>query len=76
MSVANHSGIGLHTPADVHYGHAKTVAIQRSTALAAARAATPERFATDTDPKILDLPQDAWINQPTTPAEPADQAAA
>lgn len=72
----HHSGIGLHTPADVHYGHAKTVAVQRSAALAAARAATPERFGSDTDPKILDLPKDAWINQPATPADPADQAAA
>lgn len=66
----HHSGIGLHTPADVHYGHAKTVNVQRSAALAAARAAHPERFATTTDPKILALPEDAWINRPA-PAEPA-----
>ena len=45
-------------------------------ALAAARAATPERFGTDTAPKILDRPQDAWINQTPAPAEPADQTAA
>ena len=32
----HHPGIGLHTPADVHYGHAKTVTAQRAAALAAA----------------------------------------
>jgi len=72
----HHTGVGLHTPADVHYGHATTVAQDRSAALAAARAANPERFSSNTDPKILELPESAWINQPATPAEPADQAAA
>lgn len=65
-----HTGIGLHTPADVHYGHAGTVSEQRSAALATARATHPERFGTDHDPKILQLPTDAWINQPAT-AQPA-----
>ncbi len=60
----HHTGIGLHTPADVHYGHARVVAATRSVALAAARAAHPERFTTTHDPKILALPTDAWINQP------------
>ncbi len=69
----HHTGIGLHTPADVHYGHARTVTVHRSTALAAARAAHPERFNTTTDPKILALPADAWINQP---ADPPDDAVA
>ena len=64
-----HCGIGLHTPADVHYGHAATVSQQRSAALAAARATHPERFSTTADPKILALPTHAWINQPTA-AEP------
>lgn len=68
----HHTGIGLHTPADVHYGHTKTVNTQRSVALAAARAAHPERFATTIDPKILTLPNDAWINRPA----PAEAAAA
>lgn len=63
----HHSGIGLHTPADVHYGHAKTVTVQRSAALTAAREAHPERFATQTDPKILALPEGAWINRPAQP---------
>lgn len=65
----HHTGIGLHTPADVHYGHAKTVTAHRSTALAAARLANPERFGTTNDPKILALPDDAWINRPPDPAE-------
>jgi putative transposase len=69
----HHTGIGLHTPADVHYGHAKTVTVQRSAALTAARAAHPERFSTTTEPKILALPESAWINPP---ANPAQQAAA
>ena len=60
----HHTGIGLHTPADVHYGHASDVDTQRSAALQAARQAHPERFATNTDPKILALPDNAWINQP------------
>ena len=59
-----HSGIGLHTPADVHYGLAPTTAQQRSQVLTAARAQHPTRFATDHDPKILDLPAAAWINEP------------
>ncbi|PAU89210.1 hypothetical protein CK505_13970 [Kocuria sp. WN036] len=37
----HHAGIGLHTVADVHYGHAATVMKQRSAALATARATTP-----------------------------------
>ena len=65
----HHTGIGLHTPANVHYGHAITVAAHRSHALAAARAAHPARFATDRDPKILALPEDAWINRPADPAQ-------
>ncbi len=60
----HHTGIGLHTPADVHYGHASDVDTQRSAALEAARQQHPERFATNTDPKILALPDNAWINQP------------
>jgi len=60
-----HSGIGFHTPANVHYGFAGAIADQRSQTPAAARAAHPHRFATTTDPKILALPEAAWINQPT-----------
>lgn len=59
-----HSGIGFHTPADVHYGLAGIVADQRSQTLAAARTRHPHRFTTTTDPKILALPETVWINQP------------
>lgn len=67
----HHAGIGLHTPADVHYGLAHSTAARRATTLATARANHPERFTTTTDPKILDLPQAVWINKPDQPAHPA-----
>jgi putative transposase len=59
-----HGGIGLHSPADVHFGLAGETARQRSQALDAARRLHPTRFATTHDPKILDLPTAAWINEP------------
>ncbi len=68
-----HSGIGLHTPADVHYGLADAVVERRITTLAAARAATPHRFSNTVDPKILDLPTAAWINPPITQTEDQEQ---
>jgi hypothetical protein len=54
----------LHTPADVHYGHATTVHTGRQATLAEARARHPERFTSSSNPKIIDLPGAAWINQP------------
>ncbi|WP_370585757.1 integrase core domain-containing protein [Tessaracoccus sp. MC1627] len=62
-----HAGIGLHTPADVHYGLASATQARRSATLAEARTSHPERFTTTTDPKILNLPQTVWINQPEAP---------
>lgn len=62
----HHQGIGLHTPADVHYGLAAAKADERVQVLAAARAARPERFGTDHTPKVLSLPEAAWINKPAT----------
>jgi putative transposase len=59
-----HSGIGLNTPADVHYGLAASKADDRSAVLAQARLLTPERFSSARDPKILALPGPAWINRP------------
>lgn len=59
-----HSGIGFHTPANLHYGFAGSVARKRSQTLAAARAKHPHRFSTITDPKILALPGPSWINEP------------
>ncbi len=69
-----HTGIGLHTPADVHYGHAATVNAEREATLAAARSRHPERFGADRNPKILTLPDAAWINQPAHEAAPPCQA--
>lgn len=66
-----HSGIGLHTPADVIYGPATDDATDRAGTLAAARSACPERFTTSGNPlKILHVPHAAWTNPPPT-AEPA-----
>lgn len=59
-----HCRIGLHTPADAHYGLAAGKADERAQAMAAARAAHPERFTTGHTPQILALPEAAWINPP------------
>ena len=64
------SGIGLHTAADVHYGLAEAKATDRAATLTIARAANPERFNSSTPPKILRLPDSAWINPPL-PVQPA-----
>jgi len=58
-----HSGIGFHTPADVHYGRAELVQAQRATVLDAAYAAHPERFVRK-PPTPPQLPTAAWINKP------------
>ena len=62
-----HCGIGLHTPASVHYGTAGQVRTQRQHTLDAAYAARPERFGhrRPTPPK---LPDQVWINQPSREA--------
>jgi putative transposase len=71
----HHAGIGLHTPADVHTGRTATVAAIRAAAMDAARQAHPERFRAAPDlPKILDLPESAWINEPAR-EQPETQAA-
>jgi putative transposase len=59
-----HSGLGLMTPAAVHYGHAKELHAGRARVLAAAYAATPERFVRGA-PQPPTLPTAAWINKPT-----------
>ena len=64
-----HTGIGLNTPADVHYGLAAGKALERSATLAAARAQHPERFSTTRDPKILTLHETVWINKPAEKVE-------
>lgn len=62
-----HSGIGLHTPASVHYGTATEIRERRAATLDAAYAANPTRFGNKrpTPPK---LPTVAWINDPSREA--------
>jgi hypothetical protein len=57
-----HSGIGLHTPASVHFGTAEQIRTQRAATLQAAYAATPDRFHTKPIPPRI--PAKAWINDP------------
>jgi putative transposase len=66
-----HSGIGLHTPASVHFGTADQVRDQRAVALAEAYERHPERFARR--PRPPEIPQQAWINDPSKRTEPAPQ---
>jgi putative transposase len=58
-----HSGIGLMTPAMVHYGEAPQVRDQRQAVLDAAYLAHPERFVRK-PPKVPELQQAVWINKP------------
>lgn len=58
-----HSGLGLHTPADVHHGLAEIVRDKRAGVLDAAYAAHPERFVRK-PPAPPKLPTDTWINRP------------
>lgn len=59
-----HSGLGLHTPASVHHGTAEQIRQARAEVLNAAFAANPVRFR-HRRPEPPQLPQVAWINQPT-----------
>jgi len=59
-----HITLRLPTPADVHFGLATDKAADRRTVLSDARARHPHRFGTTHAPKILDLPEAAWINRP------------
>ena len=58
-----HSGIGLHTPASVHYGTATEIREQRAATLDAAYASNPARFR-HRRPEPPKLPTVAWINDP------------
>ena len=62
--VHRHSGIGLHTPASVHYGTAPEIRAQRAHTLTTAYNNNPARFhhRHPTPPK---LPTVAWINDPS-----------
>ena len=57
-----HSGIGLHTPASVHFGTADQVRAHRAAVLDTAYTANPNRFRRRPVPPPI--PGAAWINQP------------
>lgn len=58
-----HSGIGMFTPAMVHFGQASLIRQQRQTVLDAAYLAHPDRFVRK-PPTPLPLPKEVWINKP------------
>ena len=65
--VHRHAGIGLHTPASVHYGTAPEIRAHRAVTLNAAYTANPARFR-HRPPSPPKLPTIAWINEPTPEA--------
>jgi putative transposase len=58
-----HGGLGLHTAADVHHGHAPAVQARRAQVLDAAYRAHPERFVSK-PPAPPGMPGTSWINPP------------
>jgi putative transposase len=67
-----HSGIGLLTPAMVHFGEAETVLAHRQAVLDAAYQAHPDRFVRR-PPKPLPVPTEVWINKPVPPGQKTDE---
>jgi putative transposase len=65
--VHRHAGIGLHTPASVHYDTAGEIRAQRAVTLDAAYATNPARFR-HRRPTPPQLPTVAWINEPSPEA--------
>ena len=63
-----HSGIGLLTPAMVHFGETPAVLAHRQAVLDAAYQAHPDRFVRR-PPKPLPLPLEVWINRPVPPGQ-------
>jgi putative transposase len=60
-----HSGLGMLTPADVHFGRAAQRIADRAQVLAAAHQAHPERFVRGV-PTPQPAPTAVWINKPVT----------
>jgi len=58
-----HSGIGMLTPEDLHYGRAEQIMADRQRTLDAAFQAHPERFVRGR-PGTQKIPEAAWINPP------------
>jgi len=65
----HHWGLGLLTPATVHYGQADAALAARQAVLTAAFEAHPERFVRQ-PPRPLALPSEVWINPPADGPEP------
>jgi putative transposase len=63
-----HSGLGLLSPAVVHYGLAPQAIERRRAVLDAAYGAHPERFVRK-PPQPLPAPREVWINKPQQPPE-------
>lgn len=59
----HHTGLGLLTPADVHYGRATAVLDSRRAILQRAYQSHPERFVKGV-PMLLEPPSAVWINPP------------
>lgn len=62
-TIHRHSGIGLHTPADVHTGRHHHIRKARQRVLDDAYAKHPERFRSR--PHAPTIPATSWINPPT-----------
>lgn len=60
-----HSGIGLITPASLHFGDAQQILERRQLALDAAYQTYPERFVNGR-PQPPDIPTEVWINKPSS----------
>jgi putative transposase len=65
-----HTALGLHTPADVHYGTAEAIRDKRAAVLADAFSEHPERFVRK-PPEPPPLPAASWINPPNDTEEAA-----
>ena len=65
-TIHRHSGLGLHTPCDMHHGRADARRAQRAVVLTAAYQATPHRVVNQ-PPVPAALPTAAWINPPVPP---------
>jgi putative transposase len=67
-----HSGIGLLTPAVVHFGQASIVLAHRQAVLDAAYQQHPGRFVRR-PPQPLPLPSEVWINKPVSAGQKTDE---
>ncbi len=68
----HHTGLGLMTPFDVHYGLAGQRFTEREAVLRKAFEATPERFVRGV-PTPPVLPQAVWINKPRTKGDATEE---